>query len=380
MPIRRNIRIMYAISLLQGMVFYASIATLYRQQAGLGVFEITLIESISLVLSALLELPWGMVSDRIGYKKSMVIVNATFFLSKLVFWQADGFGMFLLERILLAVTTSGLTGLDESILYCSCEPDEAQGVFGTYENFGTAGMLFAAGIYSLFIGENYRLAALLTAVTHAIAFVLTLGLREVRAPQKRQETALGAFKNAMREILGNRSLLILVISAALLGEAHQTITVFLNQLQYVKCGVSESAIGVIYIGVNLLSLLGGFSARLTRRFGATRFGAMLHLLAGAVCAVMGFTRSAVLSILCIAALRLSFCLLGPLWSDLKNRKITSPDRATALSAGAVLANGTAIATNLSFGQIADWQLSAAMLFGAMLCFASLVMFLKSERA
>lgn len=379
MPVRRNIYIMYAVSLLQGMVFYASIATLYRQQAGLGVFEITLIESVSLVLSVALELPWGILSDRIGYRKSMIAVNAAFFVSKLVFWQADGFGMFLLERILLAVTISGLSGLDESILYCSCEPDRAQSVFGNYANLGTAGVLFAAGVYSLFIGENYRMAALLTAVSHGAAFLLTLGLKEVHPPQRREASTAASFMNALRCMFSNKKLLLLVISAALLSEAHQTITVFLNQLQYVKCGLNESAIGAIYIGVTLLSLLGGFSAKLTKRFGATGFGTVLYLLAGIACLILGFTGSAALSVVCIAALRLSSSLLGPMWSDLKNRSIMIADRATALSANAVLADGIAVGTNLIFGRLSDASLPAAMLFGAVLCAAGLVLFMKSQK-
>lgn len=56
---KRNLWIMYAIALLQGMVFYGPIATLYRQAHGLTIFQITLIESISLVLLILLEIPWG---------------------------------------------------------------------------------------------------------------------------------------------------------------------------------------------------------------------------------------------------------------------------------------------------------------------------------
>ena len=47
---KRNIYIMYALALLHGMVFYAPIATLYRTAQGVSVFQITLIESISLVL------------------------------------------------------------------------------------------------------------------------------------------------------------------------------------------------------------------------------------------------------------------------------------------------------------------------------------------
>ena len=73
MNIKRNIYLMYGISLLQGMVFYGPIATLYRQAAGVSVFEITLIESISLALCIALEMPWGVVADRIGYKNTLVI-------------------------------------------------------------------------------------------------------------------------------------------------------------------------------------------------------------------------------------------------------------------------------------------------------------------
>ena len=66
---RKNICLMYAIALLQGMVFYGPVATLYRQASGISVFQITLIESISYILCILFELPWGFVADRIGYKK-----------------------------------------------------------------------------------------------------------------------------------------------------------------------------------------------------------------------------------------------------------------------------------------------------------------------
>ena len=65
---KKNVYLLYGVALLQGMVFYAPIATLYRQERGLGIFEITLIESISMVVSLALELPWGFLAERIGYR------------------------------------------------------------------------------------------------------------------------------------------------------------------------------------------------------------------------------------------------------------------------------------------------------------------------
>ena len=93
---RRNLPVLYAIALLQGMVFYAPIASLYRQAAGLSLSQIALIESASYLFCLAMELPWGMLADRIGYRRTMIACCGLYFLSKLVFWRAEGFSAFLL--------------------------------------------------------------------------------------------------------------------------------------------------------------------------------------------------------------------------------------------------------------------------------------------
>lgn len=212
MSSRRNINIMYAIALLQGMVFYGPIATLYRQNVGVTVFQIAVIEGLSLALSVCLELPWGVAADRIGYRRSMILCCGLYFASKLVFWRAEGFGMFLLERLMLSVVVAGLSGLEESILYCSCDTKQAQAVFGVYQALGTAGLLLASGAYSLLIGENYRLAGLLTALSYGLAAILSLGLAEVKPAGAGRGDAAGAFERALRGLLGNRRLLLLTLA------------------------------------------------------------------------------------------------------------------------------------------------------------------------
>ena len=80
---KKNIYLLYAIALLQGMVFYGLIATLYRKTQGVSVSQITLIESVSLLLCLALEIPWGVISDRIGYKRTMVFCCGLYFFSKI---------------------------------------------------------------------------------------------------------------------------------------------------------------------------------------------------------------------------------------------------------------------------------------------------------
>ena len=228
---KRNVIFLWGIALLQGMVFYAPVATLYRQAAGLGIFQITLIESISLGLMLCLEIPWGILADRIGYRKTMLGCCFLFFVSKIIFWKAEGFSGFLLERLILSVVCAGLSGVDTGMLYLSCEEKDSHRVFSISENLGQFGILTAAGSYALWIGEDYRLAGFLTVLSYGAAALLSLGLREVVPTQKAAPTP-GQMLSVLKRQLGNPKILLLLLAVGLLNERHQTITVFLSQLQY----------------------------------------------------------------------------------------------------------------------------------------------------
>ena len=374
MEVKRNIRIVYGIALLQGMVFYGPVATLYRQNAGVSVFQIAMIEGISLALSIILELPWGILADRIGYRWAMISCCALYFISKIVFWQADGFFMFLLERIMLGIVIAGLSGLDLSLLYASCPPDRAQSVFGVYGNMGNAGLLIAAGVYSLMIGDDYRLAGFLTVVSYGLAAALALGLKEVRPQRTDHALGIQGFRTAFAALVKNRSLLLLLIATGLLSETHQMITVFMNQLQYSRCGMRSAGIGGAFILMTVSGFAGGLYARITRRLGVARTGIVLLLGCALACGTLALTRSALVSVTCIVAVRIGFSIFMPLGQDIQNRQVATADRATALSINAVLLDGIAIAVNLIFGRMAEVSVAAAMGLGAALCLTGLILY------
>lgn len=366
---------MYAISFFQGMVFYSSIATLYRQAAGLSVFQMTTIESISLMLSFAFEIPWGILADRIGYRRTMTICNFLFFISKLVFWQSRSFVGFLLERVLLAVVCAGLSGVDTSILYLSCDEEESQRAFGIYEGLGTAGLLSAAAIYAVFIEQNYRAAGFLTVISYGIAFILSFGLKEVKVTRKGERMSFGHSLTILKETLFNRSLLFLIAGVGLLREVNQTITVFFNQLQYTKAGMSVRLISGVYILMTLCGLVSVFSAPLTKKLKPRFFGAMLFVVCSFCCMMLGFTKNPFVSVLGVLLVRVCFSLMSPLGTELQNKAITTIDRATALSMSALIMDLLAVFTNLVFGRLAEFDLSAAMCFGGFLCIIGMGLYL-----
>ncbi len=368
---KRNIRIMYLMALLQGMVFYGPIATLYRQARGISVFQITIIEGISLALCLILEIPWGVIADRIGYRRTMIICSWLYFVSKIVFWKATDFSGFLAERIMLSIVIAGLSGVDSSILYLSNNGEDMQKVYGRYQTIGTLGLLLAAGFFSLVVRDNYALAGFCTVISYGIAALLSLGITEVKKSPTEAEKAeplLASF----REVFQNRTLILFLAATALLSEAHQTITVFLNQVKYESVGIGTSAIGVIYIIATLLGLLGFCSFYVTKHLGTLRSLVLFALLPLCSCILLGITKTALPAVCGVMLLRLSDTLFQPLQEEIRNKQVTSENRATALSIFSMLISTVGIVTNLIFGRLSDLNLNAAFLFGGGICTLSLI--------
>ena len=377
--LNRNLRIMLVMSLLQGMVFYAPIATLYRRAAGLTVFEITLIESICMLISMGLEVPWGVAAERLGYRRTMILCCMVYFVSKLVFWRAETFAGFLAERLLLAVVLAGMSGVDESILYASCGEGGAHRAFGWYSALGTAGMLLAAALYTLVIGPDYRRAALWTAAAYGAAALLSLGLEEVRRPAGREVRPFRDFRACLGQVWHTRGLLLLALAGAVMGESIHTITVFLSQLQYARCGWGDAMMGVAYTLCTAIGLCGAASAWCARRLGRRRMGLVLTGASAALCLVLAGTESGGLSLGCIAALCLASALYAPLSSAMQNSLITLESRATALSVSALVGDSAAALMNVVLGRAADASLPLALWVGAGACLAAAGLFALGSR-
>lgn len=374
LSVKKNLYIIYAIALLQGMVFYAPISTLYRQAQGISYFQISMIESISLLFMLTLEVPWGVVADRIGYRKTMIVCGILFFISKILFWKARSFWGFFGERILLSVVLAGLSGVDTSIIYLSCQRGEdSQKAFGICSSMGTIGLLFASGVFTFLIGDNYRLAGLLTVVSYGIAAVLAFGLTEVK-DQENRSFPTERFGATLGKTLKNRRLLLFLFAVALLSETHQTVTVFLNQLQYERCRLGSAAMGGIYMAATVIGMCGVWSAAVTQKLGTRRAFVLFPALGILSCITLAVTRNSILSVAGILILCLADSLFQPFQTEIQHQQVQTGNRATALSVHAMLIDGIGIGTNLVFGALTKASLSAAFFFGVGICLLSLLFF------
>ena len=336
-------------------------------------------ESLSFFLCFALEIPWGILADRIGYRITLSLCCFFYFISKIIFWKAWSFQDFLLERIFLSIAVSGLSGVDIALLYLYAPEGKSQKVFGLYEGLGTGGLLTASICFSLFLKNNWRRAALLTAAAYGIAFVLALFLLE----EKPERLKVSLTKTEKRTLKLSRSFLftfnpsffLFLFGAGLLGETRQYIAVFLNQPQYIACGLSAGSIALLYILTLIAGMTGPWSDFLTKKLGIPLFSACCFLCPALLCFVLAHTRSPLLSAICILGIQGFVSLFLPLQSELQNQEISAAHRAAALSLQAMFLELTSAALELIFGSMAQKSLRLSFSAGGFFCGAGFLLFL-----
>ena len=356
---------------LQGMVFYGPIATLYRQAQGISVLQITWIESVSLALCILLEIPWGMLADKIGYRRTMIICSFLYFLSKIIFWQATNLLMFLGERILLGIVMAGISGVDSSILYLSFDKERTHNVFGIYYGLGMAGLFAAAVLFSIFIQEDYASAAFLTVISYGGAMVLSFFLQEVKEDETIRKISI---IHERKHLFQKRRMIVFLLAVALLSQTHQTITVFLNQVQYDRLGMSESSMGAIYILSACMGIFSVLSFKISHRMGTEKTILWFTLFMAGACVCLASAQRASAAVGAVLFIRVVDSLFQPLQLEIQNKEITEANRATRLSVNAMWIDGVGVITNLFFGMFSARSIIVSIFFGALLCLISAGLF------
>lgn len=388
---RRARGCMYASSLLQGMVFFGPIATLYRQARGISIVQLSVIEAVCLILAIALEIPWGIIADRIGYKRTLVVCALLGVTSKVIFWQAHSFGMFLTERIVLAVVMAGTSGVDVAYLSAFVPDSERQKVFGRYEACGMVGLMAASIIFSVYVKDRYDLSAFLTVLSYAGAlFCILLAPREdAPAKTKSAERPLPTtppkigFGGVVAALSRSRAFLPVLLSSVLLAGVNQTVTVFIVQLRYVQIGMSAWLMGVAYILLTLSAMSGAWLSHCGCKLLGER-GMQLGTSIVALCSCLLLASSCASPLAVIAAvclLRLSASMQVPLRMEMESRFSPADIRATMLSCYAIILDCAEIGTSLVFGSLADIQVRYALSAGAVCCVISvLCVLLVSKRS
>jgi len=359
LPLHNNISRLYAFSFLKMTLFPMAIITLFwKDQIGLSLTDILLLQAIFSVASILFEYPSGYISDRLGYRTALILASLLAIAGWSLYTLADSFAGVLLAEIVLGSAWAFISGSDSALLF---ETLRAQGREELYARFdgrmtGCAQTGEAAG--ALFAGVMYAAWPLLPFVGQIALWLVGLGLcLSLTEPETEAEPAIHshlmeALHTCRYAFVESRHVRATIVFGTVLGIA-SFYTVWLIQPYMQETGVPIAWFGPVWAGANLtIALCSLISQRLHFAWGHRGSVALFIVLIIAGYAGLGLT-AGVWSFLFYYLLTAMRGLQGPIMRNHLQKASRRSNRASILSLHSLAFRVLFVATGPLVGLAAD---------------------------
>ena len=324
---------------LNGLVFFAPVALLVRTQAGVSEHIFFLLQALLSGVIFLGEIPTGFITDKIGYRKSLILAQVLLLGARsllLAAFVSRSLVLFVVEAVVEGIAACFTSGTGSAYLYALYGENGYLAKTAHAGNFGTAGFIIStvayAGIYKISGMEGLLIT---TVVMDIIAVVCSFFLRSESSKaviaDRKEVQILAIFKN--------KKAFLFVISLAIFSIAWLLINFFyVEKLE--NCGLPVEWMSLIilsYSAVQMLAepILGKLSDGKNGKSGRKKLPAVTAVTAGVAFLLFGVIkfRAAVLLLMLILPLLLN--LPEYLLMDLENQFVDETEcgsqRAATLS-------------------------------------------------
>lgn len=239
---------------LNGLVFFAPVALLVRTQAGVSEHIFFLLQALLSGVIFLGEIPTGFITDKIGYRKSLIWAQVLLFGARsllLAAYVSQSLALFVVEAVVEGIAACFASGTGSAYLYDLYGENGYLVKTAHAENFGTAGFIIStvayAGIYKISGMEGLLIT---TVVMDIIAVVCSFFLRSESSKtiiaDRKEVQILAVFKN--------KKAFLFVISLAIFSIAWLLINFFyVEKLE--NCGLPVEWMSLIILSYSAVQML-----------------------------------------------------------------------------------------------------------------------------
>ena len=239
---------------LNGLVFFAPVALLVRTQAGVSEHIFFLLQALLSGVIFLGEIPTGFITDKIGYRKSLILAQVLLLGARsllLAAFVSRSLVLFVVEAVVEGIAACFTSGTGSAYLYALYGENGYLAKTAHAGNFGTAGFIIStvayAGIYKISGMEGLLIT---TVVMNIIAVVCSFYLRSESSKtviaDRKEVQILAVFKN--------KKAFLFVISLAIFSIAWLLINFFyVEKLE--NCGLPVEWMSLIILSYSAVQML-----------------------------------------------------------------------------------------------------------------------------
>ncbi|WP_086825308.1 MFS transporter [Allokutzneria sp. NRRL B-24872] len=376
------IRLMIGFQLFFGLLLWTPIFFEYQRQLGISVADILAIQSIYYVAFCLLEIPTGMIADRIGYRRCMLAGGAVLVVSNVMPVSVPSYWGFLVHFLLIALARSLVSGASSAYLYefmaANGEREQYKQAEGSARSYSLVGKVVGWPLVGLAMQWEMTLPYWLTAVSAVLAVVMAYRLpplpdsvrKPTEDPLAGSSISRAPVITSVRESLGllRRTPMLLLFMAQ--GVAVFTLgricQVNLFQPILTADSVPLVAHGMVMSAMSVFEALGSARPGIIRRFltDSRAVFVLTVVMAGTLALTVPGNGVATIAALCVFALAMG--LSFPIQRQLINDAIPpTPYRATLLSIESIIDRGVCALVALALGSyLAEGALAEFLLLSA----------------
>ncbi len=343
------------------LVFYAPVALLIRTSRGVSISEFFILQAILSFGIFIFEIPFGMITDKIGYKNSIIISHFSMLLARIILLFSFSFEFFVLESILEAVgfafASGTIIGYEYEIIGEENFAVESS-ILGNYSTVGFIVSTISFYFMNKYFGQNFLI--IFTIISTFISFLFTLFLEKEKSFEK-DDTKLN-FKSIL-----NKYLIIFMVFNGMIS-----ITFILINFFYVvilqNINLSENYMTFVIL---LYSVIGLLSPKIIKIFGEVKLkrNLFIFLTMSSVLLISLILIKNIFVILPMTFLPMLIGIVETYFSKVENRYVDSlndKNRATILSTFSMGANVVDFGFLFVSSKLAENSLNYSFIFVSIL--------------
>lgn len=196
---RRNVTLYPWFSAVVVTPVFLPVLVLFYQENGLDLAQVFLIQGLFSAAMVALEVPTGMLADRLGKRRGLVLACLAMSASMVVYGLSGSFAAFLLAEVIFAIGAALLSGADTALLYDSLKLLGREAEYTRLEGRASSVRMVAFALCNLLGGAlgsvDLRATLWVSAIGPLIAFLIALRFREV-LPQAPADSARESLRSS----------------------------------------------------------------------------------------------------------------------------------------------------------------------------------------
>lgn len=337
----KNIKKLHLVALLSGANFTSAIFTLYMLANAISLQQVLISQIIYAVASFVGEIPSGMLSDKLGHKKTILTGYGLLLISPIMMILAPTAFTLFIAQALNGLAGSALSGSEEALYYDSYQAEgrprqDFTKMFSRYSSLPVLGFIIASVVSGVFLqiagSQSYIWIYVLNLVSSlATAIVASKLTSTIHQTEAAEENPITLLKKSWQTVKSSK----ILFSLAMFGLLSLNGEYFLRQTYqpfFQAAGVIPVFMGlVLAVGSALNFLVVRYSYKLEKFLNLEHILLLHSVLQGLFFVILGMLQQPTAIVAIFVLLFSMFNAQNPVVSDYVNSRIEPARRATVLS-------------------------------------------------